>query len=656
MKNTVSSVFFLWSIFIARFQDKIISMSKKPGFFLLFGLIALLLVQTLSAWAQSGLTLRLFDPELAQFPKVTLYLDVYDQLGTYVSDLTLRNVSLTEDGQERIVNETILTQPGLDAIIAINLSSTLSNRSSSGATRFQDIQSTILNWINILPPTSAIDLYSLTSNEGILAERQKERGAFINSLQGYQPNLFNLKPNLDSLKFALEIARKPNPIPHGKKAIFYLTALPVDSELASIPALTDQAFQLRAPVFVWLLASDASANSPAAVALTELAQKTGGKFFLYNETNQAPNPEEYFISFRSTYRIRYTSDINQSGTHKVSVQVKRGDQIANSPEMSFSVDLKAPIPTLINSPLKVTREWMEDKQGNLTLQPDLVTLQMKVDFPDGYPRQLKTSRLIVDGQIAIQNTKQPLDFFGWSLKAYRTNGVHTLQVEVEDILGFKGKSIELNIPLNVTPRSSNLWGQIIDFLSMGGWLILVGILLAGGGTLFYRQRGQIRELIDMRRKRIEMEHTDPLTQQVLIPNDTGGLNQNSINPEPRESEKVFTNVPPKLVWAGKKTAPIGLEIILLNQPEILVGRNKKQCQILLNLPSVEKIHALITISADEKVKIANRSAKSGTWVNFAPVSPQGVNLQSGDLVHFGKVAFRFEFSRPNLIVENLESY
>ena len=631
-------------------------MRKKPGFFLLIGLMVLLLGQTLSAWAQSGLNLHLSDPELAQFPKVTLTMDVYDQSGAFINDLTLRNVSLTEDGQERIVNETILTQPGLDAIIALNLSSTLSNRSSAGATRLQDIYSALLNWVNFLPSTSALDLYSLTSNEGILTERQKERSAFLASLQKYQPNLFNLNPNLDSLKFALDIASKPNPIPHGKQAIFYLTALPVDSELANIPVLADQAIQLRVPVFVWLLASDASANSPAAVALTELAQKTGGKFFLYSETNEAPNPEEYFNSLRGTYRLRYTSGINQSGTHKVSVQVQRGDQIANSPEVSFMVELKAPIPTLINSPLQVTRVWKEDKQGNLTLQPDLVTLQMNVGFPDGYPRQLKTSRLIVDGQIAIQNTQQPLDYFGWSLKAYRTNGMHTLQVEVEDILGFKGKSIEIIIPVNVPPRSSSLLGQIIDFLGMGGWLIPVGILLAGSGYLVYRQRGRIRELIDKRRKRIEMEHTDPLTQQVLIPNETRGLTQNSISPEPREVAKVFTNQPPSLVWAGKKTAPIGMETILLNQPEMLVGRNKKQCQIMLKLPSVEKIHALITTSAEGQVKIANRSAKNGTWVNFAPVSPQGANLQSGDLVHFGKVAFRFEFSRPNLIVENLENH
>ena len=33
-------------------------------------------------------------------------------------------------------------------------------------------------------------------------------------------------------------------------------------------------------------------------------------------------------------------------------------------------------------------------------------------------------------------------------------------------------------------------------------------------------------------------------------------------------------------------------------------------------------------------------------MNFAPVSSQGVRLVHGDLVHIGKLAFRFELATP----------
>jgi len=185
---------------------------------------------------------------------------------------------------------------------------------------------------------------------------------------------------------------------------------------------------------------------------------------------------------------------------------------------------------------------------------------------------------------------------------------------------------------------------MLDFLGMGGWLIPAGILLFGSVTLVYRQRGRIREIIENRRIKNEMEHSDPLTQQVFIPNESGSLPQNSISPEPGEPVKAIAKEFARLTWAGKKPAPPSLEVILLDKPEMLVGRNKKQCQIVLKIPSVENIHALITTSTEGQVKIANRSAKNGTWVNYAPVSSQGANLQPGDLVHFGKAEFRFEIS------------
>lgn len=612
--------------------------------FLLLGISLFSFSAFLTVQAQSGLRLRLSAADLSQFPKVTLYLDVYDQQGGFATDLTLRNVRLLEDGQERIVNETFLTQPGLDTIVAINLSPTLSNRTPSGATRVQDLNAALLNWINYLPATSDQDRYTLTGNEGILAERVKERAAFIKALQGYQPNLFNLKPNLDSLDLALTIAAKGNPIPNGKQVIFYLTALPLDKELEKIPAIIQKANQIGLPVDVWLIAADASENSPAALALTELAQKTGGKFFLYGESKQPPNPEEYFTPLRYSYRVRYTSAVKQSGNHRVSVQVQRGDQSANSKEVIFSINLNNPVPMLINTPLQITRNWTLDTSNNLVLQPDLLILQMKVDFPDGYARQLKSSRLLVDGEVLIQNDQPPFDYFGWPLKNYRNNGDHTLQVEVEDILGYKGKSIPIIIPIVVTPRTTNFLGKLGEFMQNGGWLIPMALLLAGGGYLAYQQRNRLVLLLEKRKAEKEMAAYDPLTQPVIGKN--GEIVSQSGRPIATKTaldEKMIIE-PPRLIWAGRQSAPHGLATISLTQSEMLIGRDARQCQIVLKMPTVEKVHAVITLAKDGYARIANRSEKNGTWLNFAPVSNGGATLHSGDLIHFGKVAFRYQIS------------
>lgn len=623
-------------------------MKRGAIFLFLLAGISLLFSPLVFVQAQSGLRLNISTPDLSQFPKVTLYLDVYDQQGNFASDLTLRNVSLLEDGHARIVNETFLTQPGLDTIVAINLSPTLSNRSTSGSTRFQDLNAALFNWINTLPTATEQDRYTLTGNEGILAERVKDRSGFVSALQGYQPNLFNLKPNLGSLDSALTIAAKGNSIPYGKQVIFYLTALPLENELEKIPGMIQRANQMGVPVFVWLVAPDASENSTAATALAELAQKTGGKYFLYGESKQAPNPEQYFIPLRYSYRVRYTSAVNTSGSHRVALQIQRGDQSANSREVVFGITLNNPMPELINLPLQIARIWALDTSNNLVLQPDLLILQMKVDFPDGYPRQLKSSRLLVDGEVLIQNDQPPFDFFGWPLKNYRNNGDHTLQVEAEDILGYKGQSITVTIPITVAPRSNNFWGRMQEFIQNGGWMIAALLALTGMGAIAYRQRHLFTDLLEKRKAAKAMETYDPLTQPVIA--ESGEIVGRRTEMEAAEADEQhpIDTEPPKLLWVGERMAPEGLKMISLMLPENFIGRDAKQCQIVIKEPTIEKVHAVITLASDGHARIANRSEKNGTWLNYAPVSSGGALLHEGDLIHFGKVGFRYQIGRINM--------
>ena len=606
--------------------------------------------------AQSGLTLRLSDPDLTTFPKVTLYMDAYDPQGAFIPDLNLRSFRLFEDGQERIVNEAIPIEPGLDAIFAINLSSTLSNRSVAGDTRFEEIYAALLNWINGLPGSAAPDLFSLTTNEGILAERVAERGVFTLTLQGYQPNLFNFEPNLDSLINALNLAGKSKPIPTGKQAIFYITPLMTDADLPRLTELAASAARLNVPVNVWFVAPDASANSPTASALTRLASQTGGGYYHYTETASAPNPESFLGPLRNTYRLRYTSAISQSGTHQVYVQVERGDQQATTPEVDFNVTLAAPIPTLINLPLEITRSWSQNNSGDMVLLPDFLTLQMSVEFPDGYPRQLRKSRLLVDGRVVAENSQAPFDYFGWLLGDYQITESHTVQVEVEDILGFTGQGLKINLPINVMPRATGPFAQVLEFLRLGGWLIPVGLVLAGGVFILYRQRDRLRTYLEARRTRQELEHSDPLTQAIFIPEDgtiipvdESAAVQIQPTPEPAGQQV-------RLVWMGKNPPPAGAAVIPIDKPELKIGRDSRQCDVVLKVYAVEKLHSLITLSPTGEVILANRSQKGGTWVNFAPLTSSGAVLHPNDIIHIGKAVFRFEVGTRSRIREELDRF
>jgi len=614
--------------------------------------LMLCLISIINGFAQSSLRANLSKPDLSAFPKITLALDVYDPQGSFVKDLNLRQIRIFENDEERILNEALLVTPGLDSILVLNLAPTLANKSAS-ATRYEEIQSALSSWLNSIPPGMS-DYYSLISNEGKLVDQIKDRGSLLLSLQGYQPNLWSYKPTLDSLKYALELAAQPIPVPMGKRAILYFTPLIVESELVQMNGLIEKAKAIGVPIYVWLVAPDTSANSTSATALNQLASQTGGRYFLWAENTSSPNLEIYLDSLRYTYRLRYTSAINQSGEQSVYAQVQRGDQQIDSAPQNFNIRLSAPVPSLLGLPGQITRSWIPDKEGRLSLQPNFLTLQMQVDFPDGYPRQLKAARLIVDGQTLLENTQAPFEFFAWVIEGFRNSGEHSLMVEVEDILGFRNRGLERKVQINVQPRDLSPWGKLWDFFLQGGWLLLMTLALGGIGYFLWLQRERIQAYLAARNQRVEEADYDPLTQPVSIPQENGELSQ-VIQPSDQIETQLQKSIP-RLTWASKSPAPKAYAVIPLPVGEISLGSDPSQAIVVLRLRSVEKIHAVITLDNQDRAHIANRSQKAGTWLNYAPVSERGADLHEGDLVRIGKALFRFEIQAPSAIRKELEKF
>ncbi len=59
-------------------------------------------------------------------------------------------------------------------------------------------------------------------------------------------------------------------------------------------------------------------------------------------------------------------------------------------------------------------------------------------------------------------------------------------------------------------------------------------------------------------------------------------------------------------------------------------------------PSIEGLHAQLKREPDGVFRLSDAGSIGGTWVNYTPVSQEGVCLEHGDLIHFGRVGFRFQ--------------
>jgi len=588
------------------------------------------------AFAQSGLRAVLTQPDLSQFPSMTTYVDVYDAQDNFVGNLTTDQFTLEEDGNERTINEATRIEPGLHTILALNLAPSLNNKVGEDTTRYEDIISILTSWLQTLQSSNTSNLYSLTSNEKALLQRSSGKLELQQTLQSYQPNLYNYEADLESLNYALDVAaQETQSTNHAKQAVLYITPLPDDNDLDNIPILAARAADLGVPVYVWLVAKEASSNSQAAETLRDLAETTGGQFFLYDEEVEAPNPEDYLSALRYTYRLRYTSSINQSGFHYIQVRVDRGVQQAETDGVSFQIELLAPEVTIIALPPQIQLVWVENEEGKKVLKPDFITLQISVTFPDGYNRQLKYSRLLVDGEEVIKLDQQPFEWLGWPLGGFRVTALHTVQIEVEDILGFTAQSSTREVEIIVAQRYTGFWGSLTDFVNSGGWILFAVLAAFGGLVAYLNVRRRNPRLTPAGGEPAISFDEDPLTQQVYIPAESSRLGSSTEN----------LQLIPQLIPADTeemKNSQNGKNAISLLDIDTVIGSDKSQAKLVLEHSSVSPLHSRIHRSNQGTLILSDLGSESGTWVNYAPVSKKGTVLRNNDLIHFGEVAYRYQ--------------
>jgi len=611
----------------------------SKSFFIAFFLATSFALTMIPVFAQVGASIIIYPPDISAFPGVSLYVDVYDSQGRFIPGLNLDSFTIIEDGYEMPVNEVQQLEPGLHSIIAINLGATLSNRDNTSVpTRFETVVFDLANWLNEIT-SDGTNQYSLTSNEGILIEKLQEKGAFTLQLQNYKPNLFNFEPNLVSLSNALDIASKPNLVPQSKQSILYITPLPLDTDIQQITEIKTRAMEYRVPVNVWLVAPDTAANAPAAIALNDLALSTGGQYLLYTEESPSPNPEDFLGALRRIYQLRYTSDVNQSGAHTVRIKADYNNQEVTSAETPFSIDLTIPSAIFIDLPATINRTY-SNTTGTRALQPAFVTLQAEVIFPDGYSRQLRATRLYVDGEMVAENTSEPFTFFPWKLEGYAFSGEHLVSVEVEDILGFRSISEPRPVFISVESLYPEWVTGFLRFFNAGGWILFAVLGLAGAVFTATRLPRRLQQRTQNQSAPELSTGIDPLLQSIPgLEVDTRTNNQDryrqSITTAPEDFE-----AHPHLRQIGDQ--PFGVKKDLLISEEVtIIGSDAEQAAFVLDHPSVSPVHTRISRTQSGNVAVADMRSSTGTWVNYTPISTAGTVLKDGDRVKIGAFTFRY---------------
>jgi hypothetical protein len=606
-----------------------------------------------NAQAQSAASIVLGQPQTDAFPDINISMNAYNEDERFLYGLEAGDIQLLEDQQPVKITDFKEIRNGVQLVVVFNPGETFLVRDSQGSNRYELVLTELVEWArNRLG--SSIDDLSLLVTTGPEKTHISNPFELFYSLVDYdvenQPEL----PNLDGLFRGVEIASDTTPRAGMKRAVLFITA-PIEGDLSfNIQNLISQAAQNDVRIFVWLVASPDMASSQMAFNMIELVEQTGGDFFTYSAIEEIPNIETYLEPLRNIYDLTYRSQITTGGRHQLQLRIDRDNQQLVSTPIEYEIDLRAPNPVFIAPSLEVLRQpqTSDEKEaegsGQDGYNPQELEYDILIEFPDGRARAIARSALYVDNVVVDEHVAPPYDRFTWQLDGIVQDGQHILQVQVVDNLGLTGVTIETPVLIKVE-HSSN---SVLDLLSgrfpliAGGALalsaaLLVLVLILGGKL-------QPRPFFGLGKKGRKSRKTeDPLTAPVPVVIEASL--ERSMGASPRVQRQVgttLTQADAYLIRLSEEHSKVIEEPYPIQDDVLSIGRNPQRATFILEAPSIEELHASIIKKGDGTYWIMDEGSVAGTWVNYAPVSHEGVRLESGDLVHIGKIGLRFSLRNP----------
>jgi hypothetical protein len=621
-------------------------------------LVILLLVPGTPALAGDGGNIVITPPVTTRFPEVSFFIEPFRADGTFIDDLQSSQIQVQEDGKAFPTTRLEKIQPGIQLTVAFNTAAYMATQEDGKAT-FQKIMTSLVGWAQAQPQDTP-DTFNLATNAGVKLSGSKDPQEWVKALQDFQPDPTNNLSSLKSLTDALDLTTSPAAQANVKRAILYITPLPTAANLQALPNLAQRASQQGVVVFVWILAPENNGSPASVVPLQDMADHTGGKVIYFNDDSANPQVEDLLKPMRYIYSLAYLSGLSQGGSHKLSVHILRSDFEGVSPEQDFSLDIEPPNPMFLAPPQLIQRKLIKDStQKKSSLEPVRSSIQILIEFPDNHPRPLVQTRLYVDGVVIAKNTAAPFDLFDWPLDSYVETGKHLLKVEAIDSLGMSRTSIESPVEIDVE-KPASIFSRLeeVPWQKVGIWGAALAAALAVAGVLVFvgRKRKAILESATPVRPPASItvkskprnKFNDPVTQPVPISQDAPRKAGDHLSANwPRAAATAA--VPARLVGIAEAGSPIPRATILLTRPEITLGSDPKQAIQVLDNPSVDGLHARIFQSPEGDFYIADAGSVAGTWVNYAPVAREGIRLEHGDLIHLGRVSFRFELTNPQRI-------
>lgn len=406
--------------------------------------------------------------------------------------------------------------------------------------------------------------------------------------------------------------------------LLYTDAGRLNQQLDS-QTLVEAAQVAHIPIFVAILGADASEDEIANAAR------------LYSPTNGAyvhmPEPEAtdlFYDIFRQQglqIELSYESEERRNGEHELSVSLGNVRDTAR-----FELTLAPPEVTIVAQQTDVRRAGSAVDTPLPLLQPAILPLTVQIIWPDGRPRRLSELAFRVDGVPQPLSTGLTPDDNGlipliWDISE-RDAGRYRLEVAVSDMLGFAAVAEPLTVEIEVarplpptatpaptrvpTPPLQERAGNLLPLLLLAAAAFVIsGIIL----------------WISRRRRTLAPATTKSLPSQA-----------NPLAAPSADDRHVAV-----LVWSDDA---VGTDRIELVADHVLLGRDPEAVDIVMEDPSISRLHARIRRNAAGEYWLYDEGSIEGTFLNYERLGLAPHRLQHEDILQMGRVTLRFRLELP----------
>ena len=576
-----------------------------------WGRLSLLLAFALRPTAQLQPTISLSEPDTQAFPTISLLVSVSDADGRRISGLTAESFQILEDDRpvDDLMVEEVLV--GTRQVFVINTSPGLGVRDSHGFSRYDYAREELLDyWRDPDASLIGIDDLSLLTSDGLLIQHSNAAAELASALDAMDPSFEGSISGFDLLLLALDFSADPRESASVPSSLVFMTPLietPRDLPIANAIARAGDSGTAIYPV---LFSNEEGLEQPEVEPLRELAASTGGEFIAFDPEAGMTEVADRILDQRYQYRVTFSSGADTPGTHLLQVQVREDDVQSSSPPVRYEIDVRPPEVAFIQPPMEIVRQTADLDLAVEDISPTAFDLQILTTFPDGHTRDIERSTLLVDDEVVHVRREAPFDQFEWDISEIRQTGARTLKVRVEDTLGLTAETVEHPVLITVSLPEQGLSAlrPALDSLLAVLAVIVAGMVLVIGLTTLIRR--------------------------APIPETASGVRLN-----PVQRARLQSSDPPEALLIPLR--PSG-DPVPLTGVDVVLGRDATLSAVVLDDPSVERMHARLIRQADGDYLLRDQGSVAGSWVNYELVSKSGQRLRHGDHIQLGRVEFRFQ--------------